>query len=1446
MSQLKIWVFQGEQTSHASAIYADFQAATQWIEALKLSGVLTEYPFDQGVYDWAVARRHFTAKPDIEPSFIGSFTSASQRHVHFDKGRPDEPLLDVGKPRVFSTRVWVFTADRARFPGGIFSTSDRALEWARSHRLTGTIQPYPLNMSLFDWIRRRMPKDQRPRRQAEIVANYWTSTPEDIRVVDGRPFPGSRSLEPQEPPAPSRVSIPVLITPADINLWASRTESRSQLPVLVMRLIMGSRNRISRLDFPGGESIDRRGWDGIVSAEGDDPFVPRATSGWEISVESGVVRKLDRDYNKRVSDPQGLDPKTSTLVFVSAHRSAAARAWARDRAREGIWADVRVYTADELATWINAVPPVAMWFAGLIGKIPPGVATLDSWWKDWSLVTAPRTSPDLVLAGLAEATSTLQQWIKAPAALLVVRSATRDEAIAILAAAAIQGDVDESVLGRTWIADDPDTFASLATASTPLVLIANFEDRSRVSAAVSNGHHVYVPSDEDDPTTPAGLEIARRDRQAVESALQQMGLDPERSVSLAETGRLSIPALRRRLAAMTVVATPAWARPEEATGLLGPLLLGSWDEARDADRKAVEAVTGLTYQAVDATMRRWASAPDSPIALVATVWRFVDPVDAWMLLHRYVGTVLLDRFVAAAVDVLSESDPRYDLPPDEQYAAAVYGKTLEHSERIRRAIGSMLALMAALSGSHPIPGARSGQDVANQVVNQLLTNADSRRWASLTSLLPLLAEAAPDVFLRNVDAALTRADVIPNLFIDSSVTRTVSSPHTGLLWALEVLAWPSEYLSESVDILARLAQADPGGRLSNRPAGSISEILKVWHPSTCAKLVDRLTVARRIAERFPQIAWSTLGATLPIRMGVAHGTAHAQWRDWRCPTSATYSDIYLAVTETIDILLTLVDLDAHRWLDLLQLVDDLSENDRKRILTALEDGAHQLQAEDKATIWNALRGLAERHRAFPDAKWALPASAVAEIDRVAEAMMPSDIVLSSEWLFTDHPELPNFQHMPWDQLVADARRRRLDVVRQIYANGGLDATMTLARRVDAPWTVGEALANVAPLAQMRPLLEAQIDADEPRTLSFARGVIYELARSKPSSLEEVLDHPISTATRAELLAAMPFGEQTWSRVRLEDERVQAEYWARLQLYGRGRVEPPDLAYVADELLRFGLMVKAIDFVHLYSEAASADLIVRVLRAPLVAGAGSVPDLGRLATDIPRLLAQLRVANVNVETLAELEWQYLPLLHEPLYEPYALVDKLQRDPAFFVEVLTLVYRARTGEETTSPSEQAKALAQRAFTLLYGWKRPPGVTDGQIDGARLREWVDGARALAAEVRRQEVADVHIGQVLAYLPSDAEGLWPPSLLGSLLEDYRSNEIESGLVTGVLNKRGIVTKSVSEGGKQEWDLSDQFAERASALAPRFPRLARTLRRIAESYEGLAKREDAEAELGT
>jgi hypothetical protein len=96
----RVWVFSGESSRFPSAVFRSRDAAEPWIRSHRVSGVLTAYPLDVGVYDWAVVSGFFTPKSDEQrsPNFIQRFSSAYQEHYHYDEGRPagDRQLAAVG------------------------------------------------------------------------------------------------------------------------------------------------------------------------------------------------------------------------------------------------------------------------------------------------------------------------------------------------------------------------------------------------------------------------------------------------------------------------------------------------------------------------------------------------------------------------------------------------------------------------------------------------------------------------------------------------------------------------------------------------------------------------------------------------------------------------------------------------------------------------------------------------------------------------------------------------------------------------------------------------------------------------------------------------------------------------------------------------------------------------------------------------------------------------------------------------------------------------------------------------------------------------------------------------------------------------------------------------------------------------------------------------------
>ena len=138
--------------------------------------------------------------------------------------------------------------------------------------------------------------------------------------------------------------------------------------------------------------------------------------------------------------------------------------------------------------------------------------------------------------------------------------------------------------------------------------------------------------------------------------------------------------------------------------------------------------------------------------------------------------------------MLGEDDPSYALPPKERWTASFQKKVPKHSAALRNGLAETLALLGArserLSDLHGLRGR------VEQIVRILLDRQEWLRWASLSHQLPLLAEAGPEAFLAAVERDLKRSGpALVKVFEQEGDLRLTSKPPTGLLWALEVLAW---------------------------------------------------------------------------------------------------------------------------------------------------------------------------------------------------------------------------------------------------------------------------------------------------------------------------------------------------------------------------------------------------------------------------------------------------------------------------------------------------------------------------------------------------------------------------------------------------------------------------------------------------------------------------------
>ncbi|MEM6430086.1 MAG: hypothetical protein AAF708_12665 [Deinococcota bacterium] len=267
-----------------------------------------------------------------------------------------------------------------------------------------------------------------------------------------------------------------LVNATDLHQWSERIEAQSFLPRVIRRLILANTHNlqnISKIDFPTDEAVQMGGWDGYLVTSEKSTFVPVGVSVWEFSTNAKVKAKADSDYEKRKADSLNINPSSSTYVFATSRRWGGKKAWAQARKKEGFWADVQVYDADDLETWLESTPNVHTWLSLHLGTLPANIQSLESYGLAWQSATSPTLSKELLLSGREDTCEVVLKQLHGDPSLLELKAEHRDEAVAVVAAI-IQNlpDADrDTFFAKSFIVFEQDALQQLASHSKGLILI---------------------------------------------------------------------------------------------------------------------------------------------------------------------------------------------------------------------------------------------------------------------------------------------------------------------------------------------------------------------------------------------------------------------------------------------------------------------------------------------------------------------------------------------------------------------------------------------------------------------------------------------------------------------------------------------------------------------------------------------------------------------------------------------------------------------------------------------------------------------------------------------------------------------------------------------------------------------------------------------------------------
>ncbi len=893
-----------------------------------------------------------------------------------------------------------------------------------------------------------------------------------------------------------------------------------------------------------------------------------------------------------------------------------------------------------------------------------------------------------------------------------------------------------------------------------------------------------------------------------------------------------------------------WNQIQYASDLAAANLVGSWNETSRADKEIVSKLAKEDFDKWVPKIREILQQPGSPVSLKNGVWSVPQRKELWQAVGQRLFDNHLDTFKECVVAVLKEHDPRFELPPEERYAAGIQGKILKHSQYLRRGLAESLALLGSFPTILSNCSIGKPQTIALLSVCEIFDNSDSVLWGSLNNLLPLLAEASPNEFLNAVEATLEKTPCLfDELFAQEGKGIIGENYPTGLLWALETLAWDEEYLVRVSVVLGELASHDPGGQWANRPSNSLTTIFLPWFPQTMAPIEKRKVAIQTLQRENPTAAWKLLLSLLPNPVQHSSGSSKPKWRmslpeDW--PKEVTQKEYWDQVAMYADMVVEIAEHDISKLVEITSHLDDFPQQTLEKVLEHLSTEEITGKPEnERMPLWTGLTELVSKHERFADAKWALSPDFVLKIKETANKLAPQNRLNLYKRLFTDR-DINLFEEKGnWQEQQKKLEERRQLAIKEILDNEGIEAILRFADTVESPWKVGISTGFIANSEIDSIVLPKLLESENKNMVQVASGFVCSRYASQGWVWVDGLDKTGWTYSQiSRFLSNLPFTEDTWKRAMGMLGESESEYWSRVSVnpyQAKG-----DLYVAIDKLLEYRRPSSVIRCLYrILHEKQPLDK-ARTFSALLSALSTTEPVDSMDGYYIVEIIKSLQDdPTTDLDELARVEWAYLQLLERDHggASPKTLENRLASNPGFFCEVIRYVYRSKKEPKTERRrSEQEKTIATNAYQLLREWRTPPGTqSEGGFSKEHLFEWLKSVKELCKESGHLEVALTHVGNVLTHCPPDPDGFWINRGAAEALNAKDADEMRNGFAIAILNSRGV--HWVDPSGKPEMELSAKYKKQAEdAENAGYQRLAITMRGLADSYANEAKRVSDEA----
>ncbi|MBK5246985.1 MAG: ATP-binding protein [Peptostreptococcaceae bacterium] len=868
------------------------------------------------------------------------------------------------------------------------------------------------------------------------------------------------------------------------------------------------------------------------------------------------------------------------------------------------------------------------------------------------------------------------------------------------------------------------------------------------------------------------------------------------------------------------------------TALTSATLLGGWNQSLEGDQTIIQEFVEQDFVTWLTEMQQLKAEENTDIKLVQGLWKIKNRKNYLLNMKNSIFDNHIDALIKIAIKILSEYNPKYDLPIDKRGIANIQGVKPVYSDSLKDGIAEVLAILS--NSADEFSNCSSGiiENMVDDAIYKILNNKDWKTWESIGWNLSFLAEASPKIFLRVLEEECAKdTNAIQQLLLEKDGWITPTNCGAGLIYALQKLAWSKEHFGGACMLLAHMSEYRDDIKVS------IANILLPWHPQTTAPVEKRIAIIKRISKSLKLESWPIIKGLLPNQNRTGMEIDKPQYLPGNYEVTGIKTIEYWYVSEEyLKIALDVISGHIEQMIEIVDLLDDVNptmlEGITKMLITHESDITDDFS---RYGLWDKLLSFTNRQKNFSDATWTLRKDIVMEIDKIAELYVPKDHRFFISRLFKQDQYDLLFGEDDHDVANAELLKLKDLAISELYLLENIQGILNLIEVVDKPDLVGMSLARLKINKEVEKYIIALFGEAESKETSLSKGyILQKFILEGYDWIKKIEISEWDESKRVALLILLPFKKETWELVSLWLDINQTKYWKLTTVWNTEKACPD---YVLKWLLKVGRPEAAI-ILMANAIIGKEDCNMEIAFEALEQNMESQDKQDSMSSYyISKIIQWLQVKCVDKERLYLIEWQYYNILDGEC-TPKTLFAKIANDPKFFMQLVCLIYKKRNSNEDDQIviNEKTQKLATHAWNILNDWNCMPGIKeDNTIDEKEMNNWIKGVQDISRKEDRYEVAMQQLGHVAFYSPKSPSGFFIDESVAEMLEERDSKHQRSGYEIEAYNSRGV--HCINPNGSEElalatlWDQKADEAEKRSYFI-----FAKTLRNIADSYRRESK----------